>query len=63
MNLTFNNFASPCELPKRNKSCRTENKAVKNEFRTLVKLRRRNFASLEKLRNPIKVQGVYGENL
>ena len=59
--MAMQNFRKACEMPKKNTSCRTESKTVKNEFRTLCeisqalrnqRLRKMNFAPCPKFRKP-----------
>ena len=52
-NLTWNNFAQPCKMPKRSASCRTENELCWRNFATPCKIFSRPFP-LRKIHNLVK---------
>ena len=56
-NLTFNSFATLCELPKRSTNCRTESKTVNNEFRKPCEAKTKEFrkpSKTDEFHNPLR---------
>ena len=54
--MAIRNFCKACEMPKRSTSCRIESKAMKNEFRTLVKFLKPCEAEKNEFRKPCETK-------